>query len=165
MANLVISRLALSEKKMKLRKLNTTMKGFTLIELMVVVAILGIISAIAYSSYRQHIQTTNRKAAIAEMQVVGQALERYYTTNNGTYAGVDADGKYTINSNAAISDLAKIISNRLQGYTISVEIRDSGQGYGITARKDDKMGDPTCGDLTIDSYGGKKSTKGSKCFR
>lgn len=56
-------------------------RGFTLIELMIVVAIVGILAAIAYPSYVNHITRSNRSAAQACLAEYAQFAERVYTTN------------------------------------------------------------------------------------
>ncbi|HEY3646159.1 MAG TPA: type IV pilin protein [Gammaproteobacteria bacterium] len=58
--------------------------GFTLIELMVVVAIVGIIAGIAYPSYLKSMQKGRRAEAKTELTRFAQALERCYSSN-GTY--------------------------------------------------------------------------------
>jgi len=51
--------------------------GFTLVELMIVVAIIGIITAIAYPSYRQYIERAKRGDAMTALMLATQAMERY----------------------------------------------------------------------------------------
>jgi type IV pilus assembly protein PilE len=63
--------------------------GFTLIEVMITVAILAIIVAIAFPSYQEHVAKTRRGEAMAALLAGAQALERYYSAN-GRY--VVADG-------------------------------------------------------------------------
>ncbi|MDK8465943.1 type IV pilin protein [Marinobacter sp. SS13-12] len=62
--------------------------GFTLIELMIVVAIIGIIAAIAYPSYLEQVQSTRRTDAQGALVSFANAMERFYTQNN-SYIGAD----------------------------------------------------------------------------
>ena len=55
--------------------------GFTLIELMIVVAIIAILAAIAYPSYINYITKTHRVAAEGCLSEYANYMERYYTTN------------------------------------------------------------------------------------
>ena len=65
--------------------------GYSLIELMIVIAIVGIISAIAYPSYQSYTCDTYRGQAVADLKVCGLALERYYS-NGFTYVGAAING-------------------------------------------------------------------------
>lgn len=56
-------------------------RGFSLIELMITVAIVAILAAIAYPSYDQHVIKTRRAAATTCLMERAQFMERYYTTN------------------------------------------------------------------------------------
>lgn len=60
--------------------------GFTLIELMIVVAIVAILAAVAYPSYMEQVRKTRRADCAAELVGLGNAMERYFT-ENGTYVG------------------------------------------------------------------------------
>ncbi|QSP96496.1 type IV pilin protein [Marinobacter salinisoli] len=62
--------------------------GFTLIELMIVVAIIGIIAAVAYPSYLDHVKNARRADVQGDLVSFANAMERYYTQNN-SYIGAD----------------------------------------------------------------------------
>lgn len=55
--------------------------GFTLIELVIVMLIIGILASIAYPSYISYITRSNRTAAEACLSDYANYMERYYTTN------------------------------------------------------------------------------------
>ncbi|QIO09975.1 type IV pilin protein [Acinetobacter lanii] len=56
-------------------------KGFTLIELMIVVAVIGILAAIAYPSYQQYVVKTKRVEAQTELVELSGTLQRYKIAN------------------------------------------------------------------------------------
>ncbi|MDO4769233.1 MAG: type IV pilin protein [Brachymonas sp.] len=69
--------------------------GFTLVELMVVVAILGILAAIAYPSYIEHIQKGRRAEARTAIMQLLQQQERYMTQHNTYLAFTNTNGSIT----------------------------------------------------------------------
>ena len=56
-------------------------RGFSLIELMIVVLIIAVLAAIAYPSYTRHVVKTHRVAAEGCLSEYANYMERYYTTN------------------------------------------------------------------------------------
>lgn len=63
------------------RSMRVDMSGFTLLELMITVAVVAILATIAYASYQDQIVKSRRAAAAACLQERAQFMERFYTTN------------------------------------------------------------------------------------
>jgi type IV pilus assembly protein PilE len=69
----------------------TASLGYTLLELMIVAAVIAILAAVAVSSYSKYVVNTNRAAATACMSEYASYMERFYTTNL-SYATVSTSG-------------------------------------------------------------------------
>jgi prepilin-type N-terminal cleavage/methylation domain-containing protein len=65
-------------------------KGFTLIELMIVVAIIGILAAIAIPKFADLISKSKEGATKGSLSSIRSALQIYYGDNEGAFPGVDA---------------------------------------------------------------------------
>lgn len=72
----------------------TTSGGFTLVELMITVAIIAVIAAFAYPSYQEQVRKTKRADCSGSLTGLAQAMERHYTINN-SYLGAAASGANT----------------------------------------------------------------------
>ena len=144
-------------------------KGFTLIELMIVVAIIGIIAAIGYPSYTESVAKSRRGNAQAEMLALSSALERYYTQNNH-YSDAAAAGADT---GAPDATLYTIDAETAQFYTITISETDEGvadttaaQSYEISAVPAGGMTGDRCGTMTLNSAGVRTAAAGeTDCWR
>ncbi len=65
--------------------------GFTLVELMIVIAIIGILTALAFPSYQGHLKTSRRADAKSALMGLANAMERHFTENN-SYVGAATNG-------------------------------------------------------------------------
>jgi type IV pilus assembly protein PilE len=77
-------------------------RGFTLLELMIVVAIVAILSAIAYPSYSKYVVMTNRTAAKGCLSEYANYMERFYSTNQS----YNSAGGVAANATLPIMDCA-----------------------------------------------------------
>ena len=102
-----------------MKSLKVAQKGFTLIELMIVVAIIGILAAIALPNYRAYIVRSNRVAAQSEMLALAN-LEQQYLLANRAYANSTTLG-YSLPSqvNANYSYSITLGSGTVPYYTIT----------------------------------------------
>ncbi len=92
--------------------------GYTLIELMVVVALVGIISAIAYPTYQDYIATTYATNAVGDLKLCALAMDRYYS-EGFTYAGA------TAGTGAGNTCNSKSPTQGKQEYVLSIESADA----------------------------------------
>ena len=85
--------------------MNTAQKGFTLIELMIVIAIIGILAAIAIPSYQNYIARTQ----VSEGVSLAGGLKVEVTDNlqNGSCGGASATGKYSVVTTVASANTGK----------------------------------------------------------
>jgi type IV pilus assembly protein PilA len=117
----------------KIRERSQSESGFTLVELLVVMLILGILAAIAIPAFfnqRQKAQDSDAKASVRTAQT---AMETYATDNNGDYTGaVEADLiaiEETLNDAPNPVDVVGAPSD--ETYTVAVE-SDSGTTFSLT---------------------------------
>ena len=93
--------------------------GFTLIELMIVVGVIGILAAAAYPLYTEYVQRSRITEATAAMNDMRVRMEQYFQDNR-TYAGAGACGVADPPFNAADSSFQVACSGaNANGYTLN----------------------------------------------
>jgi type IV pilus assembly protein PilE len=119
-------------------------KGFTLIEVMIVVAVIGILAAIAYPSYTEHVRKTQRAEAAAALLDTAQLVERGFS-QTGSYS--DPGGKTT------------------SAFVISYGDGDASDGgYLLTSTGAGVLVGDDCETMTINALG-VKTPDDAKCWR
>lgn len=136
-----------------MRRLQCIKPGFVLIEVMVVVAILGIILSIAVPGYQQHVLTSYRREASSELLKIANMqqlllAEQYRYTADLTEFGFSASSYVTASARFRI---AAVLTGK--GYMISAEA--------IGAQQKDKE----CLLFRLDQFGVKSSQPESSCWQ
>jgi type IV pilus assembly protein PilE len=109
-------------------------RGFTLIEIMIVIAIIGIVITIAAPSYTEYVKKGRRAEVVSLLSEQAQTLERFYTKSN-VYTGVTG------------------LSTGTDFYTITPIIADQTFLLTATRKTGTAMATDKCGDFTLTNTG------------
>lgn len=123
-------------------------RGFTLVELLLVVAIVAILAAVAIPAYGRYAFRARRADGQELLLRVASAQERYYAAYN----------KY-----GALADIGFASPMSEKGYysvTVDIPAADKGQAFTATASAVGVQAQDACGALSIDSVGVKKPGPG-----
>lgn len=117
-------------------------QGLTLLELLTVVTLLGIIAAIVYPTYENHVENGRRADAKAALTAVAQRLERCHTVQ-ASYQDCIPDESFNANNR---------LSTEQAFYEVSVAT-PSANTYLLTAVRIHAESRNTCGNLTLNQLG------------
>jgi type IV pilus assembly protein PilE len=78
--------------------MNAKQSGITLLELMIVVAVVGILAAIAYPNYRDQVRRSNRSEAKIGLEQKAQAMEKCFTRSMDFTSAACANARATVTS-------------------------------------------------------------------
>lgn len=119
-----------------------SVQGFTLVELIIAVAVVTILATVALPSYREHVAASRRADAKSALLAAAQALERYYT-ERGTYVG------------ATLGSTGLYPATSPQGYYTMAITTLSVDGYTLRATRSGGQTGDKCGNYTYNQAGTK----------
>ncbi|MGN6701858.1 MAG: type IV pilin protein [Burkholderiaceae bacterium] len=125
-------------------------RGFTLIELMIVLAIVAILAAIAYPSYQEQVRKSRRADAQAVLTEAAQWMERYYTQNN------NYDAATAFASSGLTASPRGATGNGVYyqvGFDSGVPLGTNAQAFRLQAVPANAMSADPCGTFKLDNVG------------
>ena len=135
--------------------------GCTLVELMIVVAIIGLLAMIGYPSYEEYIRRANRTEAKNLMMRIAGEQEKFFSTFNrysGSINGARTGDPATsgLNMPDTTQDIrgGVLDANDRAYYTVAVALTDANLGYTLTATPvGTQQSSDRCGAFVLDSRG------------
>ena len=137
--------------------------GFTLIELMIVVAIIGILTSIAYPSYQESVAKSRRSDATGALLVFANAMERHFTVNN-TYLKAGGTDASQTNTGLPRPSVFAHQQSPLDGGTALYNLKinaATATSYTLYAERTGAQASDGCGTLTYTNTGVKGVTSNS----
>lgn len=127
-------------------------RGFTLLELMVAVAIVAIVAAIAYPSYQSHLISSRRAAAQSHLMDIAQHEQQYYLDARSYTADLTSSSGLNMTTPSEVSSY----------YTISIAVTSGAPPtFTATATPITGTSQATDGALSINNSGVKTSSNNS----
>lgn len=130
---------------MTIKYVSSNNKGFSLVELMIACAIIGIMAVFSFSVYTHYIISADRAMAKSLLLQISVAMEKYYF-EHGSYEGV------------SLSELS--VENKLEHYVFSINVV-SDSDFVLVAKSER---DVVCGEMLVNASGERFGTS-EECWK
>ena len=134
-------------------------KGFTIIELMLVVAVAGVLALVAYPSFMDSVRKGRRADAQAFLSEVA-ARQQHFLLDRRAYAS-------SLSGSAADNGLAMTVPASVTAfYTVTLETDNEARppAFVVSGAPRGSQSDDVCGTLRMDQRGAKSASGAGKCW-
>ena len=128
-----------------------SIRGLTLVELLVTIAVISLLAAIGYPAYTSYTSKARRTEATGALLDFATRMERYYADNN-SYAG------------ATVDNIMGGASTEHGYYTLSVVLSNGNQSYTLSAARAGAQANDDCGTFSLNSLGAKSVSGTGTCW-
>lgn len=134
-------------------------RGFTLLELMIAVVVIGILAAIALPNYSAYVRRGYRADAQAFMQEIA-SKQQHFLADRRAYSS-------SITDTPANGGLGLTVASKISTYytvTLATDNTTAPPSFTVTAKPEGNQTKDDCGTMTLDHSGAKTDGKSNSCW-
>ena len=139
-------------------------RGFTLIELMIVVVVVGILAAVAIPQYRHYVENTRRGAAQVALMDAAQFMQRFYAANNNYAVALNGTPAALP---VSLTTIPADTAGNARNYTVQLVTTPTGFTLSATPVPGSAMANDRCGVMRLTQTGARSVSSDilANCWR